>query len=139
HFPSPILPRNFKILKSSFKRHATSLSEQLTVKYHIQTPEFSAQQRLLFTDSISCSAPATIPQDPDGLPPTHPLPPTKAADHLIPRTEIIQHHQCTITGDYTLWGHGPQKFLAYLPLHLIHFMYAQNVSTLDARNIEIYK
>ncbi|GBO43507.1 hypothetical protein AVEN_41641-1, partial [Araneus ventricosus] len=45
------------------------------------------------------NAPATIPRDPDGLPPTQPLPPTSAADHLIPRTEIIQHHQFTITGD----------------------------------------
>ncbi|GBN43597.1 hypothetical protein AVEN_22032-1 [Araneus ventricosus] len=47
----------------------------------------------------SCSAPATIPQDPDGLPPTHPLPPTTAADHLTPRTEIIQHHQRAIARD----------------------------------------
>ncbi|GBN27152.1 hypothetical protein AVEN_157268-1 [Araneus ventricosus] len=47
----------------------------------------------------SCSALPTIPQDPDGLPPTPPLPPTTAADHLIPRAEIIQHHQFTIIGD----------------------------------------
>ncbi|GBO16952.1 hypothetical protein AVEN_115738-1, partial [Araneus ventricosus] len=60
--------------------------------------EFSAQQQLLFTGISSCSAPATTPQEPDGLPPTHPLPPTTAADYLIPRTEI-QHHQRTITGD----------------------------------------
>ncbi|GBN23744.1 hypothetical protein AVEN_224657-1 [Araneus ventricosus] len=87
-------------MKSSSKRHATSLSEQLTVKYHIQRSEFSAQQQLLFTGASSCCAPATIPQDPDRLPPTHPLPPTTAAaDHLIPRTETIQHHQRSITGD----------------------------------------
>ncbi|GBN50175.1 hypothetical protein AVEN_1955-1, partial [Araneus ventricosus] len=41
------------------------------------------------TGTSFCSAPATIPQDPDGLPPTHPLPPTTAADHLIPRNETI--------------------------------------------------
>ncbi|GBM38251.1 hypothetical protein AVEN_47344-1 [Araneus ventricosus] len=76
-----------------------SLSEQLIVKYHIQRSEFSAQQQLLFTGTSSCSDPAKIPQDPDGLPPTHPLPQTTAADHLISRTEIIQHHQRTITGD----------------------------------------
>ncbi|GBO04509.1 hypothetical protein AVEN_74462-1 [Araneus ventricosus] len=90
--PLPILIRNFKILKSSSKRHATSLSEQLTVKYHIQRFEFSAEQQLLFTGTSSYSAPATTAQDPDGLPPTHPLPPTTTTAHLIPRTEIIQHH-----------------------------------------------
>ncbi|GBL95448.1 hypothetical protein AVEN_273237-1, partial [Araneus ventricosus] len=47
----------------------------------------------------SCSTPAIAPRDPDGLPPSHPLPPTTAADYPIPRTECIQHHQCTITGD----------------------------------------
>ncbi|GBN89853.1 Retrovirus-related Pol polyprotein from transposon RE2 [Araneus ventricosus] len=54
-----------------------------------------------FTDvsPSSCSAPATIPQDPDGFPRTHPLPPTTETDNLIPRTEIIQHHQRNITGD----------------------------------------
>ncbi|GBN98908.1 hypothetical protein AVEN_274721-1 [Araneus ventricosus] len=97
--PRSILRRNLKILKSSSKRHVTSLSEQLSLKYHIQRSDFSAQQQLLFTGTSSCSASATIPQDPDGLPPTHPLPPTTAADHLIPRTETIQHHQSTITGD----------------------------------------
>ncbi|GBO22307.1 hypothetical protein AVEN_164306-1 [Araneus ventricosus] len=104
--PRPILPRNFKILKSSSKWHATFILEQLTVKYHIQISEFSAQQQLLFIGTSSCSAPATIPQNPDGLPPTYPLTPTIAADHLIPRTEITQHHQRTITGD-----HGHQKLL----------------------------
>ncbi|GBN39841.1 hypothetical protein AVEN_103908-1 [Araneus ventricosus] len=97
--PRPILLRNFKILKSSSKRYVTSLSEQLTVKYNIRGSEFSAQQQLLITGTNSCSAPATVPQDPDGLPPTHPLSPTTAADNLIPRTEMIQHHQRTITGD----------------------------------------
>ncbi|GBN91350.1 hypothetical protein AVEN_97786-1 [Araneus ventricosus] len=29
----------------------------------------------------------------------HTLPPTTGADHLINRTETIQHHQCTITGE----------------------------------------
>ncbi|GBN84514.1 hypothetical protein AVEN_83764-1 [Araneus ventricosus] len=58
-----------------------------------------SEQQLLFTGASSCSAPTTTPQDPDELPPTQPLPPTTAADHLIPRTEIIQHHQLTITGD----------------------------------------
>ncbi|GBM55482.1 hypothetical protein AVEN_27838-1 [Araneus ventricosus] len=57
------------------------------------------KQQLLFTGIISCSALATIPQDPDELPPTQPLPPTTAADHIISRTEIIQHHQLTITED----------------------------------------
>ncbi|GBO09352.1 hypothetical protein AVEN_250338-1 [Araneus ventricosus] len=95
---SSFFPKNFKILKSSSKRHVTSLSEQLTKNYHIQRYEFSQQQQLLFTGTSSCIAPATIPQDPDGLPPTQPLPPTTAADHLIPRTEIIQHQQRTITG-----------------------------------------
>ncbi|GBN96295.1 hypothetical protein AVEN_198413-2-1, partial [Araneus ventricosus] len=91
---------NFKIQKISSKRHVTSLSEQLTVKYHIQRSKFSAQQQLLFTGTSSCSALATIPQDPDGLPPPHTLPPPIAADdHLIPRTETIQHHQRIITGD----------------------------------------
>ncbi|GBM26688.1 hypothetical protein AVEN_203355-1, partial [Araneus ventricosus] len=28
----------------------------------------------------SCSTPAIAPRDPDELPPTHPLPPTTAAD-----------------------------------------------------------
>ncbi|GBM52833.1 hypothetical protein AVEN_154167-1 [Araneus ventricosus] len=84
---------------SSSERHVTSLSEQITVKYHIQRSEFSAQQQLLFTCTSSWSTRASIPQDPDGPPPTHPLPPTTAADHLIPRTETIQHHQRTITGD----------------------------------------
>ncbi|GBN90320.1 hypothetical protein AVEN_82543-1 [Araneus ventricosus] len=97
--PRPIFPRNFKVLKSIAKRHATSVSEQLTENYHIQRYEFSQQQQLLFICTSSCSAPATIALDPDGLPPTHPLPPTTAADHLIPRTEIIQHHQRTINGD----------------------------------------
>ncbi|GBM42851.1 putative RNA-directed DNA polymerase from transposon BS [Araneus ventricosus] len=99
-YPLPYFPQKLqKILKSSSKRHITSLSEQLTVKYHIQRSEFSAQQQLLFTGTSFCSAPATIPQDPDGLPPTRPLPPTTAADHLISRTEMIRHHQRTITGD----------------------------------------
>ncbi|GBO00373.1 hypothetical protein AVEN_198403-1 [Araneus ventricosus] len=97
--PRPILPKNFKILKSDSKRHVTSLSEQLTVKYHIQRSEFSARQQPLFTGTCSCSTPATNPQDPDGLPPTHPLPPTTAADDIIPRTEISQHNQRTITGN----------------------------------------
>ncbi|GBM37545.1 hypothetical protein AVEN_4210-1 [Araneus ventricosus] len=87
--PPPILPRNFKILKSSYKRHVTSLSEQLTVNYYIQRSELSAFLQLLFTDSSSCSAPATIAKDVDELPPTHPLSATTAADHLIPRTEIF--------------------------------------------------
>ncbi|GBO00675.1 hypothetical protein AVEN_141936-1 [Araneus ventricosus] len=56
------------------------------------------------TLTSSCSAPATIPLDPYGLPPTQPLPPTTAADHLIPRTEIIQPHQLTITGDKAAFG-----------------------------------
>ncbi|GBO45699.1 hypothetical protein AVEN_205280-1 [Araneus ventricosus] len=86
-------------MKRSSKRHVTSLSEQITKNYHIQRYEFSQQQQLLFTGASSCSAPTSIPQDPDELPPTQPLPPTTAADHLIPRTEIIQHHQLTITGD----------------------------------------
>ncbi|GBN99436.1 hypothetical protein AVEN_172872-1 [Araneus ventricosus] len=94
--PRLILPRNFKILKSSSKR---SLSEQLMENYHIQRSEFSAQQQLLFTGTSSCRAPATIQQDPDGFPLTHPLPPTTATDHLIPKTEIFQHHQRIITGD----------------------------------------
>ncbi|GBN11698.1 putative RNA-directed DNA polymerase from transposon BS [Araneus ventricosus] len=47
----------------------------------------------------SCSTPAITPQDPDELSPTHPLPPTTGADYSTPRTESIQHHQCTITGD----------------------------------------
>ncbi|GBN70050.1 hypothetical protein AVEN_138696-1 [Araneus ventricosus] len=111
--PRPILPRNFKILKSSSKRHATYLSEQLTVKYHIQRSDFSAQQQLLFTGTSSCSAPTTTPQNPAELPPTHPLPLTMAADHLIPRTEIIQHHQLTISGDYASFGgHGLTKLVA---------------------------
>ncbi|GBM55483.1 hypothetical protein AVEN_27839-1 [Araneus ventricosus] len=96
--PHPILPRNFKILKSSSKWHVTSISEELTV-YHIQRYEFSQQQQLLFTGTSSCCALTTIPQDPDELPPTQPLPPTTAADHLIPRNGIIQHHQLNITGD----------------------------------------
>ncbi|GBN88304.1 hypothetical protein AVEN_253194-1 [Araneus ventricosus] len=83
----------------AFKKHVTSLSEQLTKNHHIHRYEFSQQQQLLFTGTSSCSAPETIPQDPDELPPTQPLPPTTAADHLIPRTEIIQHHQLTIIGD----------------------------------------
>ncbi|GBO15927.1 hypothetical protein AVEN_1977-1, partial [Araneus ventricosus] len=55
--PRPILPKNFKILKSSSKQHVTSLSEQLAVKYHIRSSEFSEQQQLLFTGTSSCSAP----------------------------------------------------------------------------------
>ncbi|GBM74245.1 hypothetical protein AVEN_129942-1 [Araneus ventricosus] len=67
------------------------------------------------SSTSSCRAPATIPQDPDGLPPTQPLPPTTAADHPIPRTEIIQssptyHYR----GLGTFEGYGPQKLLAYL-------------------------
>ncbi|GBO22284.1 hypothetical protein AVEN_114243-1 [Araneus ventricosus] len=102
--------------ESSSKRYVTSLTEQLTKNYHIQRYEFSQPQQLLFTGTSSCSAPATIPQDPDELPPIQPLPPTTAAaDHLIPRTEIIQHHQLTITGDLVPFGsHGPQKLLASL-------------------------
>ncbi|GBN07012.1 putative RNA-directed DNA polymerase from transposon BS [Araneus ventricosus] len=80
------------------KTHKTLL-EQLTKTYHIQRYEFSQQQQLLFTGTSSCSALAKIPQDPDELPPTQHLPPTTAADHLIPRTEIIHQHQLTITGD----------------------------------------
>ncbi|GBO18355.1 hypothetical protein AVEN_116992-1 [Araneus ventricosus] len=99
--------------ESSSKRHVTSLSEQLTKNYHIQRYEFSQQQQLLLTGTSSCSAPATTPQDPGGLPPTQPLPPTTTADHLIPRAEIIQHRQLTITGDKApSGGHGPQKLLA---------------------------
>ncbi|GBL57332.1 hypothetical protein AVEN_245788-1 [Araneus ventricosus] len=65
----------------------------------------------------SCSAPTTTPQDPDGLPPTHPLPPTTAADHLIPRTEIIQHHQRAITGDYApSEAMGPKNYLHHYSL-----------------------
>ncbi|GBO01453.1 hypothetical protein AVEN_34228-1 [Araneus ventricosus] len=86
-------------MKSSSKRHVTSLSEQLSVYCHIQRSEFSAQQQLLFIGTSSCSAPATTPQDPDGLPPSNPLPPTTAADHLIPRSEIIQNLQRSTTGD----------------------------------------
>ncbi|GBO10993.1 hypothetical protein AVEN_29960-1 [Araneus ventricosus] len=58
-----------------------------------------SRSKLIFTGTSSCSAPTTIPQDPDGLPPTDPFPPTTASDHLIPRTEVIQHHQRTITRD----------------------------------------
>ncbi|GBO04264.1 hypothetical protein AVEN_206369-1 [Araneus ventricosus] len=62
---------------------------------------------------LQCSS--MLPQDPDGLPPTHPLPPTTAADHLMPRTEIIQHHHRTITCDLAPFGgHGPPKLLASL-------------------------
>ncbi|GBM52832.1 hypothetical protein AVEN_154166-1 [Araneus ventricosus] len=45
---------------SSQSRH-----EQVKKNYHIQRYEFSQQQQLLFTGTSSCSAPATIPQDPD--------------------------------------------------------------------------
>ncbi|GBN26566.1 hypothetical protein AVEN_207972-1, partial [Araneus ventricosus] len=38
---------------------------QVKKNYHIQRYEFSQQQQLLFTGTSSCSAPATIPQDPD--------------------------------------------------------------------------
>ncbi|GBO21574.1 hypothetical protein AVEN_196486-1 [Araneus ventricosus] len=89
----PNFPRNFKNLKIS------SLSEQFTVNYLIQRSEFSAQQQLLFSGNSSCRALATIPQYPDRLSTTHPLPPTTAGDHPIPRTEIIQYHQRTINGD----------------------------------------
>ncbi|GBN64936.1 hypothetical protein AVEN_245359-1 [Araneus ventricosus] len=119
----PILPKNFKILKSCSKRHVTSLSEQLTKNYHFQTYEFSQQQQLLFTGTCSYSALATIPQDPDERPPTQPLPATTAADHLILRTEIIPYHQLTITGDWTPFAdHGPQKLLASFmaPPSLLH-------------------
>ncbi|GBN20810.1 hypothetical protein AVEN_205634-1 [Araneus ventricosus] len=95
--PRPILPKDFKIPKSSSKRHVTSLSEQLTENYHIQRSEFSQQQQLLFTGTSSCSAPESIPQD--DFHQKNLLPPTTAAYHLIPRTEIIQHHQRTNTGD----------------------------------------
>ncbi|GBM27201.1 hypothetical protein AVEN_9865-1 [Araneus ventricosus] len=40
-------------------------TEQVKKNYHIQRYEFSQQQQLLFTGTSSCSAPATIPQDPD--------------------------------------------------------------------------
>ncbi|GBN12462.1 putative RNA-directed DNA polymerase from transposon BS, partial [Araneus ventricosus] len=46
------------------KTHKTLL-EQVKKNYHIQRYEFSQQQQLLFTGTSSCSAPATIPQDPD--------------------------------------------------------------------------
>ncbi|GBO25625.1 hypothetical protein AVEN_170731-1 [Araneus ventricosus] len=111
--PSSIFPRKFKILMSSSERHVTSLSEQITVKYHIQRSEFSAQQQLLFTCISSRSARASIKQDPDGPPPTDPLPPTTAADHLIPRTETIQHPQRTITGD-------PKNYLLNSPCWTPH-------------------
>ncbi|GBN01796.1 hypothetical protein AVEN_17224-1, partial [Araneus ventricosus] len=91
-----------------------SLSEQVKKNYHIQRYEFSQQQWLLFTVTSSCSTPAIAPRYPDGLPPTQPLPPKKAADYPIPRTESIQHHQCAITGDLAPFGgHGPQKLLVY--------------------------
>ncbi|GBN55466.1 hypothetical protein AVEN_272688-1 [Araneus ventricosus] len=86
-------------LKSSSKRHATSPPEQVKKNYHIQRYEFSQQQYLLFTGTSSCSTPAITLRDPDGPSPTHPLPPTTAADYPIPRIEIIHHHQCTISGD----------------------------------------
>ncbi|GBN27682.1 hypothetical protein AVEN_28224-1 [Araneus ventricosus] len=60
--------------------------------------EFNSEREPIRSTS-SCSTPAIAPRDPDGLPPTHPLPPTAAADYPFPRTERIQHHQCTITGD----------------------------------------
>ncbi|GBO46346.1 hypothetical protein AVEN_202948-1 [Araneus ventricosus] len=72
-----------------------------------------SEQQLLFSSTSSCSALATIPQDPDELPPTQPLPPTTAADHLIPRTEIIQYQQLTITGDLTLRGPWVPKITCF--------------------------
>ncbi|GBO04088.1 hypothetical protein AVEN_245383-1 [Araneus ventricosus] len=63
-----------------------------------------SQRQLLFTGTSSYSASETIPQDPDGLPPTQPLPPKRAADHPIPRTEIILYHQRASTGEKAPFG-----------------------------------
>ncbi|GBN21702.1 putative RNA-directed DNA polymerase from transposon BS, partial [Araneus ventricosus] len=92
---SPIL---YSLYVNDIPKAHKTLLEQVQKNYDIQRYEFS-QQQLLFTGTSSCSIPAIAPRDPDGLPPTHPLSPTTAADYPIPRTESIQIHQCTITGD----------------------------------------
>ncbi|GBN11980.1 hypothetical protein AVEN_214642-1 [Araneus ventricosus] len=92
------------VLRTVALRRTGNSSEQVRSlavarREDLERVEENETQQLLLTGTSSCSALATIPQDPDELPPTQPLPPTTAADHLIPRTEMIQHHQLTITGD----------------------------------------
>ncbi|GBO41711.1 putative RNA-directed DNA polymerase from transposon BS [Araneus ventricosus] len=101
-----ILPKkkNHKYTAAALNQHLAKLDDwffkgKFSLTLIKQKHRISPKQQLLFTGTSSCSAPATTPQDPDGLPPTHPLPPTTASDRLITRTEIIQHHQRTITGD----------------------------------------
>ncbi|GBN97658.1 hypothetical protein AVEN_156476-1, partial [Araneus ventricosus] len=95
--PRPIPPKAFLNPEEQFQT-ACHFPFRAS-KEKLSHPEISKQQWVLFTVTSSCSTPAITPQDPDGLPPTHPLPPTTAADYPISRTESIQHHQCTITGD----------------------------------------
>ncbi|GBN48038.1 putative RNA-directed DNA polymerase from transposon X-element [Araneus ventricosus] len=60
-----ILPVLYSLYVNDIPKTHKSLLEQVKKNYHIQRYEFSQQQQLLFTDTSSCSAPATIPQDPD--------------------------------------------------------------------------
>ncbi|GBN75635.1 RNA-directed DNA polymerase from mobile element jockey [Araneus ventricosus] len=97
--PRPILPKKFLNPEEQFQTAChfpfRASKDKLS---HLEICVLSTAAATLYRHQfLQCSS--NNPTRSRWIPPTHPLPPTTAADYPIPRTESIQHHQCTITGD----------------------------------------
>ncbi|GBN37586.1 hypothetical protein AVEN_224255-1 [Araneus ventricosus] len=121
--PAPFFLKAFlcKVLEEQFQTACHFPSEQVKKNYHIQSYEFSQQQKLLFTGTSSAVLPATIPQDP-GIPLHTSFGGVQQQQQIVlfPELKVSSITNVLLLGLGSLGAYGPQKLLVPLLIQDYH-------------------